>query len=79
VRSLARSVSPCAGPSLLVRLGHATGSFGFAVTLRPPTHGTAAIEREVGPDPPWVGVGGTLDRGRAPLGGASTAYGGLCA
>src|SRR5882757_9602205 len=28
---------------------------------------------KVGPDPPWGG-GGTLDRGGAPLGGASTAY-----
>jgi len=28
---------------------------------------TAAIDPESGPDPPW-GVGGTLDRGRAPWG-----------
>jgi hypothetical protein len=29
------------------------GSVGVAVTLRRRTHGTAAIDRETGPDPPW--------------------------
>src|SRR5580693_10348052 len=36
-------------------------------------HGRATIDRESWPRSA-VGVGGTLDRGRAPFGGASTAY-----
>jgi hypothetical protein len=45
------------------------GSVGVAVTLRRRTHGTAAIDRESGPDPPWGGRG-YIGPGPCSLGGA---------